>query len=70
MTPPLWTITVILFLAADFAFGVKVGRMLKRDEPDDDFAPMPRRLNVPPQQSHAPRSESKDRHVFEPGDGQ
>lgn len=57
MTPLVWTIAVVLFLVADFALGVKVGRMLKRDEPDDDFAPMPRRLNIQPHSDPTHRRE-------------
>lgn len=40
-----WTLVVVAFLVADFYVGVKVGRMLKQDEPSDDLEPLPRRLN-------------------------
>jgi len=41
MTPLIWTIAAVVFLALDFALGVKIGRLLKRDEPDDADADSP-----------------------------
>lgn len=58
-----WIVAILAFLAADFALGVKIGRMLKRDEPDDSFAPLPRHLpsQVPLQlHPHTSWSDVKD----------
>lgn len=43
MTFLIWTIASVTFLALDFALGVKVGRLLKQDEPEDpdDNLPLP-----------------------------
>lgn len=40
-----WTFVAVVFLVGDFYLGVTVGRLLKQDEPNDDFDPLPRRLS-------------------------
>lgn len=41
MTFLIWTIVAVVFLVAAFALGVKIGRLLKRDDPDDADADSP-----------------------------